>query len=259
MEVPRNAGRFEYTRLLSSPDEFEIRLIDLQPASNVENPIVCNIRHVQLSEPPRFEALSYVWGPQLPSFTVLSWERRFSVGQNLYDALLALRKTDTVRVLWIDTLCINQDDHVERSSQVRNMRSVYEKATKTLVWLGRADESTDLAFWLLAKSLESAKLMAANNDRRNILQLTQREMEAYQFPLPARDREEFRALKRLLDRPWFQRVWVIQEVAAAADVEVLCGPYSLSWYTFLQALGFLDSRAWIMSSLVWVARTAPMS
>ncbi|KAE9379583.1 heterokaryon incompatibility, partial [Stipitochalara longipes BDJ] len=84
-----------------------------------------------------YEALSYTWGKP-DSFDLKIWvnDCHFSVRQNLHCALKALRSTGD-RYLWIDTLCINQDDSHEKGHQVGMMDLIYEKAKQVLVWLGK--------------------------------------------------------------------------------------------------------------------------
>jgi hypothetical protein len=118
-----------------------------------------------------------------------------------------------VAFCWIDQLCINQEDLQERSEQVQFMREIYTKAIRTLVWLGNAEADSDLAMIFL-KELEAATspadflLSTLENRREDSL---------------------YEALEHLfIERPYWQRVWIIQEVICATDVVVHCGRYSVS-------------------------------
>ncbi|KAF2204775.1 hypothetical protein GQ43DRAFT_355906, partial [Delitschia confertaspora ATCC 74209] len=92
------------------------------------------------STPPVYEALSYVWGHANPSTErsiVCNGIPDIRVGQNLHDALTRLRKRNRKRFIWVDKLCINQQDEVERGQQVRQMGNIYRTASRVVVWLGR--------------------------------------------------------------------------------------------------------------------------
>lgn len=97
--------------------ERDVRLITLPRGSNYE-PIALTIQHVSLNTKPKYKALSYVWGPQTPSFPIQCNGYDMFIGRNLIDALLCIRNADEDSVLWIDRICINQDDLDERTQQV---------------------------------------------------------------------------------------------------------------------------------------------
>ena len=73
-------------------------------------------------------------------------EGEFAIAVNLHDALVRLRDEDEDRILWIDAICINQDDKQECGHQVQQMASIYENARQVIIWLGEATNSTDLLF-----------------------------------------------------------------------------------------------------------------
>ena len=69
----------------------------------------------------------------------------FAIAPVLQPALRALRRTETDRTLWIDAICINQDDMAERNAQVAMMADIYDRAMNVCVWLGEGDESSQRA------------------------------------------------------------------------------------------------------------------
>ncbi|KAF2108132.1 heterokaryon incompatibility protein-domain-containing protein, partial [Lophiotrema nucula] len=83
-----------------------------------------------------YEALSYAWGTSLVPHKIIVDGAPFYVTSNLYSALYELRQMERDRIIWIDAVCINQSDNIEKSTQVQMMRSIYSKASKTIVWLG---------------------------------------------------------------------------------------------------------------------------
>jgi hypothetical protein len=94
---------------------------------------------------PAYEALSYVWGDTKSSARILLNGVEFDVTENLGAALIHLRSATSERTLWVDAICINQDNILERNEQVRQMGSIYEQATGVIVWLGRYSGNAQLA------------------------------------------------------------------------------------------------------------------
>ncbi|KAF1954567.1 hypothetical protein CC80DRAFT_550173 [Byssothecium circinans] len=130
-----------------------IRILELHPGQQ-EDPLICSFRYVSLQHlDTDYEALSYVWGkPKL-----LNWDRETNVSTyetfpitcngherhinaNLDRALRQLRYTTKDMFLWVDALCINQDDHTERGHQVALMGSIYKKAKRVIIWINERDE-----------------------------------------------------------------------------------------------------------------------
>ncbi|VUC30110.1 unnamed protein product [Clonostachys rosea] len=112
----------------------EIRIITIMHGWR-GGPIQCHLSTVSLDDSPSYEALSYVWGdPSSPGHIFLNG-RRFSVTRNLACALGFLRHPTQDRTMWIDALCINQDDTAERNSQVQLMSRIYRSAWQVVSWL----------------------------------------------------------------------------------------------------------------------------
>ena len=139
--------------ILYSPLEAdEIRLLVLLPGSRNES-IQCRLARVKLQsqeEVPVNHALSYMWGPPLPTTLIHVNDTPFEVRDNLFEALKQLRNEYFPRCLWVDAICINQKDNSERGHQVAIMSSVFRLATKVLVWLVEARDNSDMAFEALA-------------------------------------------------------------------------------------------------------------
>jgi hypothetical protein len=128
-----------------------IRLLKLEPTSD-DGMIHCSRHVVPLSEAGRYEAVSYVWGdPALKKDHIICDNRLQNVTPNLYSALFHLRSPDSQRVLWIDQLCIDQDDLKEPAQQVEMMGEIYSKASRVLIWLGRESPETRESFNAIRK------------------------------------------------------------------------------------------------------------
>lgn len=126
------------------PSRKEIRLLELLATSPSDKVYAsCRLTTVSLNEKPRFMALSYVWGAPSVTDTILLNGIRRQVTRNLAVALRCLtpsvrknQRTGTNSRLWVDAVCINQDDIPERNHQVSLMGELYSSATGVFSWLG---------------------------------------------------------------------------------------------------------------------------
>ncbi|RYP74374.1 hypothetical protein DL771_003041 [Monosporascus sp. 5C6A] len=176
----------------------EIRLLELEPGRRFAT-IKARLRHVTLASRPTYEALSYTWGSPTDRRPMSLDGFNVTVTANLSTALQHLRYEDRPRVLWVDALCINQNDKDERREQVLIMRDIYEAATKVLAWLGQASEDSDLAMDLVDKWKAD-----------KILQ---------------RPSHESSAFENLCSRPYWTRIWILQELAFNVIFSRLSGKY----------------------------------
>ncbi|KAM0820770.1 hypothetical protein AB5N19_06590, partial [Seiridium cardinale] len=125
----------------------QIRILDLLPGE-AGDPIRCRIRVANLQDQPQYEALSYVWGEHSDGVTIEMQERKswvVHVTRNLHSALRRLRQTNKCRRVWVDQLCINQDDYQGKSAQVRLMRRIYSECKLAVLWLGNIRDDNMLA------------------------------------------------------------------------------------------------------------------
>ncbi|KAH8597707.1 heterokaryon incompatibility protein-domain-containing protein [Bisporella sp. PMI_857] len=190
----------------------EIRILSLQPGQGVDE-IHCTLGTYQLDDCPDFEALSYTWGDRTQVEPIFVNGSRLMVTHNLHAALRHLRHIDSCRVLWIDTVCINQADLDERSHQVFLMNRVYSAAKQVLVWLGEARGSSDIAMKRL-KQLAAGQQLARTEEGLSRL----------------RDL----IYDSLIDRDWWGRLWIVQEVVLAkSDPIMICGSSCLPWEIFM--------------------------
>ena len=132
------------------PTEHHIRLLTILPGESHE--IRATLTVVDESARPIYQCLSYTWGPPKKSDTSKRWfesTRRIVldgsevlIQPNIDDALHRLRRLGICSPIWIDALCINQNDNNERGSQVSKMDQIYSNATEVIVWLGTQDPRT---------------------------------------------------------------------------------------------------------------------
>lgn len=192
-------------------------------------------------EPAHFEAISYCWGEPVFSRSIAFAEGgEISITGSLHSALQAFRYPDRSRSLWADAICINQDNLAERSSQVELMGDIFTKASRVLVWLGEplSCGSDTLAF----ATLNLPVTAQGNKLRKHLLALLQQHLlemkicaccnEAIPQSIPISLATALSAIAKLLERPFFTRLWIVQEIVFAQAVEVYCGSHHATWDVF---------------------------
>ena len=185
--------------------------------SLIAQPVAASSVQDQAADLIVYEALSYTWGDPTPKFSVQCNGKTLPVAYNLYSALQHLRDTDTRRYLWIDAICINQNDTDERSMQIQYMLDIYQEAARVVIWLGEESVTSTLA-------VESMKALDQPLERKGIM------FRVHEPGCYEQLKDICIAQGELLERPWFVRSWIRQELSVAKDVIVLCGRDSLTWY-----------------------------
>ena len=144
-----------------------VRLLKLLPASNHVNDqgLGCALEDCRLSDDLSYEALSYTWGQPVFPESLHTHNGILRITENLALALRSLRFKDRVRYLWVDAVCINQNDLMEKSRQVAMMSIIYKSARRVICWLGQADES-------IGDAMETLKRLAASASRFGITEVS---------------------------------------------------------------------------------------
>jgi hypothetical protein len=138
---------YEYQRLRRPTGD--IRLLRLLPSKsngNLNDIPACQIFRASLHDDRKFAALSYRWGDTEDSRIILLQNCPVSVTRNLYDAIMALRALEGPVIVWIDFLCIDQGNEIEREQQVQLMSTIYKHAWRVIGWLGDRNDDSYLAF-----------------------------------------------------------------------------------------------------------------
>jgi hypothetical protein len=125
------------------------RLIRLEPSKNFSSPLQCRLFEISIDENHQYEALSYSWGPPVMDRTVLCFNIPLGITANCEAAMRYLRLPDQPRVLWIDSICIDQESNPEKNQQIPLMKDIYGKAGEVLVWLGEETKACKYAITLL--------------------------------------------------------------------------------------------------------------
>ncbi|OCK82082.1 HET-domain-containing protein, partial [Lepidopterella palustris CBS 459.81] len=196
-----------------------------------DEPIQCQLFESRLP-PPEYDgdyaALSYTWGNKSKPCEIMINGSKMAVTKNAYLSLRDLRYQEKDRVLWIDALCIDQNNDKERGQQVQQMGSIYSKAERVLIWLGEATYDTDYAIRHM-KQLEKESIKHVSNGQNISDKQWANIWSAVVHCLSADQRDLLvEGLQSLLHRNWFKRIWIIQETANARVAEIVCGGESVA-------------------------------
>jgi hypothetical protein len=203
-------------------------------------------KHGHATEPPpshhRFRwgdyaALSYVWGDENNTTPILVNGQELCVTRNLEKALQAFSRDEEFQggfKLWVDAISINQADLDERAKQVRRMREIYGNARTVIAWMGEESHKSDLAIQLL-KDLA----VLDQNDGGEQLAARLRADPEYL------GKGCWFGLQRLFERPYWFRLWVIQEMVMGASATwIRCGAASIDWESFCGGVGLIAAHLW---------------
>lgn len=240
-------------RLLEK-SRYEIRLIRLQPSGVKDGSLKCTLQYASLDDAPLYDALSDTWDedPQAEydSSELIPYVDNIPrrIGTSLDSALRHLRSRLNGIVIWVDAVCINQEDLEEKSWQINQMRRIYSQANCVLVWLGPSAYNSDKAIDVLLAhhrftirtrayaqlgtgTIDMTKVPVCEdrsererNFQDELIQGSYGRMFGYNVPssvpLPP---YPIAAIASLFQRKWWARIWVLQELALASNVVFFCG------------------------------------
>jgi hypothetical protein len=232
-----------------------IRLIDLEHREQ-DSDIVISIDTYNLLDPLQYVALSYTWGDPLvhpyvakkPSRTIWIDTKPFLVTPNLYDALnywrgwkLELGTAKTL--LWVDAICINQDDLIERNHQVGLMGQIYSKAALVISWVGTPGEDASIAFELISRLNPIVKLWRSEKPKFTYVHNSDKLFERAGVT-KVRPRE-WMALISFFERQYFSRAWIVQEIVLAKRALLMLGHYFIDWTELTNLSQMMVNCKWI--------------
>jgi hypothetical protein len=217
----------------SLQNEGDIRLLRIEPR-DPDDAISCALVTASLNENPSYFSLSYCWGDSKKTKEIKCNGVPLNATENLIAAMKRLRATYPPQSFWIDAICINQDDFAERDSQVQIMCDIYRSAENVVVYLGEETQGLGKAMELFQILHEKSGEPISSTNTAGMIRDS----------LPRSSEEVWYRLHDFFNRPWFSRMWVIQEVAVASvDPIVLCGPFTLSWSAIAKVARFLRDTA----------------
>lgn len=195
-----------------------------------------------------YEAVSYTWGGQEANYTksqfVIIGGNIFPITENCAAALRKVRKEGRSKPIWIDALCINQNDRSEKENQISQMGKIFRGADKIHIFLGeRCDDIT------ASRALSAVYHTTSLNDLEHRLSADERVVAA---------------VKSLFNQVYFTRMWIVQEVVLAKTATLHWGGHSALWrkpskqkLPALKSHGIKDAiPAWLE---VWVTQDGPLT
>ena len=165
-----------------------------------------------------YECLSYTWGSGLYDRQLFLDGCAIKIKANLHAALRRLQYPDRPRLVWIDFLCINQENLDERGQQVQLMYQIFSKATRVIAYLGEEADGSEGVPEILDK-IENVHIEQGSISKP----FDPNEYE--EIGLPRYDSEEIAVIEYLLSRPWWTRAWIMQEFIAAKELHFVCGSW----------------------------------
>ncbi|ROW08912.1 hypothetical protein VMCG_02760 [Cytospora schulzeri] len=167
-----------------------------------------------------YEALSWCWGTENKDCAIRIKKGgeyyRLAVTKELSLALKYLRHGDGDRILWIDAMCIDQENHEERNHQVQMMARIYTGAKQACIWLGEDNDDSTKAIHFIREIMRLENFDSISENKENA--------------------SKWQSLLILMQRPWFSRRWVVQEIALAKSATIYCGNDQIAWENFAVAV-----------------------
>ncbi|CAM1503541.1 Fc.00g011320.m01.CDS01 [Cosmosporella sp. VM-42] len=244
------SDRYEYS-------ELETGFIRLLHIKSVTPEIHLEVEVVSLNSHPTYNSLSYQWGVDKPFKRIFIGDRYIDIAKNL--SICLSHMSDYIgEKIWIDALCINQQDDIEKSRQVLRMTSIYKQACKVLVWLGPSADGSDEALDGITRyggAAVKAGLLDLEREylsrwpdigddpgrlktKEKVSMLICKATEADGDAGRVGERFPRVAFAALSHREYFNRVWVKQEVTLARNAVVMCGRKSTDPESFHAAILF---------------------
>ncbi|KAF5026432.1 hypothetical protein F66182_1497 [Fusarium sp. NRRL 66182] len=223
-------------------EQGSIRVLELHPG-NPGDIISFGLTEVLLAVHPAFEALSYEWRDKVGSVPVQCDNNQILVTPNCKAAMEHLRLRLRPRYLWIDAICVNQEDIQERNQQVAMMTEIYRLAGKVHMWLGEETASARLAFEVLPVMAKAHDLIhQADRGLPLTPQSVEEESDALELMESVlRDKQVFEALWDLTKRTYWTRAWIVQEIIMGGSRVISSwGSQSCPWATMQAALLAFD-------------------
>lgn len=212
------------------------RILQLLPSADLDAPIECRLHHCQMGAPQyEYTAISYVWGNKdLPKVDIVCDDSHAEITPSLHSALSRLRSRTCEKYLWADALCIDQrkGNNTERPSQVRIMDEIYARAQQVVIDLGLVEEELSSVLPNLDRyySISPATWSSTVSSQSTAVALDLLSKE----DTPGVGDDFWKLFPRFMQRPWFTRVWIIQEFTLAKTHKFMIGK-EFREGTFLQA------------------------
>lgn len=183
----------------------QIRLLKLENIT--DDDIKCTLQSYDKLDRPSFTALSYTWEPRFPLREILVNGATMFIGDNLWQFLRTMGD-EAGAYLWIDQLCIDQENTLEKNHQVGIMATIYNEAARTIIWLGVEADASNVAMAYMRHCVFPSS-----------------EEPTFREP----DRNESQAVEALFKRRYWTRLWTLQEIMYSRHILVKCAQDVLDW------------------------------
>ena len=177
---------------------------------------------VDLDDKPIYDAVSYTWGDNRDLFSIVVNAEPVLVRRNLIGFLLRLRSQSYGGEFWVDAISIRQDDPIEKSQQVGMIGRVFESAQKVLVWVGEHSNDSETLFDNAAPPGRGPSPQSRDNKERRVW-----------------------TWLNFIQRPYWKRLWILQELILAKEIIVHCGDSALRWQ------GLMRHRSSLLKGIIW--------
>ncbi|OHF02943.1 HET domain-containing protein [Colletotrichum orchidophilum] len=238
MSANESKRRTEHRSLDIRPFQYEpldegidcTRFLKIHPARNDNGPISCDLVQIAFGARPSYEALSYRWGDETYTNSILLNGSHFLVGRNLYDALQYLRNQGGFGLLWVDAICIDQKRVQERNKQVAIMRHIYFRAQTVVIWLGKL--YSEYQQGIDALELRHAPGDVSVNEALGCSTDSNQPDDAHTAGLKV----ESKMVLRLAKDEYWKRLWIVQEIGLARHRRVCFGNMAMNWNSFIKMM-----------------------
>ncbi|KIV76967.1 hypothetical protein PV11_08811 [Exophiala sideris] len=258
--MPSTSDSYIYKSLKGATS---FRLVKLTGRTS-EGLIDCKLKQFELKAAPRYRALSYYWGSSSLTRAICIGGRVRPLHDNLWQFLDQMVTDGHLGYYWTDALCIDQANVHERNHQIGYMGDIYSLASEVIIWLGRA-ESTTSGMWLLADSYrygkDKMKVPYGFNKQKRFVEVVQKSKVfntmLHHTPCSIRELDcgivvqhhrrakvikykLAQAVLDLLNLPYWNRLWILQEVMLARTATVSCGASSVPFDYLVKLVNYCE-------------------
>jgi hypothetical protein len=204
-------GNYIYQQL--HHPSLEVRLLEILPCLSTDKPPTCRLSAFPIENAPTFDAVSYTWGGSTDAHVLFINGEQIPLHENLARILGNLRHRSETEDghLWVDAISINQADNSERNHQVAILAKIFSSARRVLISFGAADDGDAEGVANIVTATK--RIPRADSNERAALRT---------FTLDPEN-----CITQLFQKPYWSRVWIIQEVVLAKDLTILFGNHSL--------------------------------
>ena len=214
----------------------EVRVLHVLPGRS-EDAICGHLIAVDLDTHPRYRCVSYTWGEPIFTSRIIVNGDEFPVTKNLESALRTIRYHDENIEIWIDAICIDQANIKERNHQVSLMRRIYSECEECIIYLGEEHDNSQIIPDFLQLLVKGYQGLLFDEDFRpgDTVHVVGHDGHT---SIPRRGHPGWHAFGKFMERPWFSRVWIIQEYALPRLVTMICGNWSMDATNLATILSF---------------------